>query len=81
MIKYNAEYMEAHAASNVAYELRDLIAVTYCTFENEGSGIDFDKRGIGGTLERAEKLACDVIDLCEKLEAKVKREAANETAA
>lgn len=67
-IEYDQEYMDKHPASNLAYALRDAIAVAYCAFDNDGANIKMDGRGIGSTLERAEQMASDLIDLCERLE-------------
>ncbi|WP_297754650.1 hypothetical protein [uncultured Shimia sp.] len=67
-IHYDNEYLDAHQASGLAYALRDTIAVAFCAFDNDGSNVELDNRGISSTLERAEKMARELIDRCEMLE-------------
>jgi len=67
-INYNQDYVAKRPASDLAYQLRDMIAVSYCAFDNDCASIKMDSRGIGKTLEMAEKVACELIELCEKME-------------
>ena len=67
-INYNQDFLEKHQASGLAYELRDTIAVAYCALDNDHGGIPLDRRGINSTLERAERMASQLIDKCELLE-------------
>ncbi|UWQ07923.1 hypothetical protein [Aliiroseovarius crassostreae] len=62
----------SNSTSNAAYELRGLIAVVLCAFENDTNGIEMNARGISSTLEIAERKAEELIGACEDLE-KVQR--------
>lgn len=48
--------------------VRDLIAVAFCAFENDDDSVRMYNRGISRTLEMAEKMASDLTDMCERLE-------------
>lgn len=62
------EYCRTHRASGLAYEVRSIVAAAHSAFENDGSGIPMEERGIAPTLEIAVHMASDLIDLCETLE-------------
>ena len=69
----NEEYVKDHALSNAAYRLRDMISVAFCAFENDSSAVDMENRGIASTLEAAEKLAGEIVDMAEGLEYRAKQ--------
>ncbi|SHK23186.1 hypothetical protein SAMN05444000_1233 [Shimia gijangensis] len=73
-INYDQEQIQKSKASTMAYRLRSLIAVAYSAFDNDCGSIEMENRGIDQALELAEKMACDLIDLCEEMEREVKNE-------
>lgn len=62
------EYMRAHRASDLAYNVNALIDTARFALENDSSGIPLDRRGIASTLEVTSRIASDLIDACELLE-------------
>lgn len=75
LIQRDEKLMATCQASHLAYQLRNLIAVTYCAYDTEDNSIPMHNRGIEGALEIAEKMSCDLIDRCEELERTIQKQA------
>lgn len=64
----NHEYYRKHRTSGAAYELSALIKT--CRLALEGDDEPTNRQEVGLSLRLAEHLAGDLIDACERLEAK-----------
>lgn len=67
----NEDFAKKHPASSLAYDLHSLISTIWMAVENDGSGLPFEQRGIGTSLEIANAMASDLIERCEMVEKRI----------
>lgn len=67
-INTDQDYLDQHPASCLAYDLRCMVAAAFCAFDNDNIKVTMDNRGIGTVLANAEKMARELIELCEVME-------------